>query len=437
LIRTLKGLMAGVGTIPAVLLLIVLVHASGSFFYLTLWRTAFAADFDVNDFKAYYAGAIALSEDRPDLLYPDASTLNLGVLPDQPWVQFAVERGVPTPSGYIYPPFLAVVLQPITQLSYHRANQLWFLLNIGMFVISIMALASWSPSGKNRGANVLAAGALIFTALNFYPVFRALQTGQVSLLILFLLAAALWFLQRGKEIPAGALVGLATAVKLTPGILVIYFLVARKYKAAAAAAGAGILALAVSVGGAGIGNHFQFVNEMLPALSRGAATFANQSISGFLIRLVMDTTINAFEFVDEPGWVRFLARGLSVSVLLASLWLGRKLALRGETAAGYGLVVLASLMASPISWEHHYTVALIPIAILMTRLATDEKIHWVEWIAVMAGIVLMAANSYDFIRNHLSFAMSRLAISYALYGACLIWLVLARKALGPGERLES
>lgn len=402
----------------------VLVQAAGAFAYLTLWRTVFAPDFDVNDFKAYYAGALALGEGRPDLLYPEASTLNLGLLPDQPWTRFAVERGVPYPSGYIYPPFLAVTLRPLTALPYHRANQAWFLANVLLFAAASAALVTWRPGGAGAAAGC----GILFLALAFHPVYRAFATGQVSLLMLFLLAGALWCLTRKHDATAGSLVGLAAAVKLTPAILVVFFLAAKRYRAAAASVAAGVAALIVSVAGAGWENHLRFVREMLPALSRGAATFANQSLGGFMARLGMDVTMNAFEFVDEPAWLRVAERAASAAVLASALWLGARLAARGAAAEGYGLVVIASLIASPISWEHHYVLALIPAAVLLTRMSEPGRLASAEALVAVVACALMAANAYDLIRNHLAYAPARLAISYALYGAALMALVIGRRA---------
>lgn len=430
-------LMAGAeraGALRTAVLAVVLVHAAGTFFYMTIWRTVLAPDFDVNDFKAYYTGALALSEGRTDLLYPEASTLNLGVLPDQEWVRFAVDRGVPHPSGYIYPPFLAVVMRPLTALPYHRANQAWFATNCLLFAAALFFLVTWRPGGVDP----MAAAGIVFVALNFYPTYRAFQCGQVSLMIFSLVAAAFWLLRRGRDGAAGAVVGLAAAVKLTPAVLVIYFLAARRYRAAVGAAGAGAAALLVSLAGAGWANHVKFAGEILPALSRGAATFANQSLPGFLARVGMDTTMNAFQFIDEPRWLWLLARAGSAAVLLVSLFLARRLALRGGedgAAAGFALVVMGSLIASPISWEHHYIQALVPLTLLVT-LTVGER--WVApWRAagLAMGYVLVAANAYDLIRNHFPYAPGRLAISYALCGGMMIWLLLAsrRPQEGPLE----
>jgi alpha-1,2-mannosyltransferase len=431
-LRAIKEGAASAGSLRSAIVAAILVHTLGTFFYMTIWRNVFAPDFDVNDFKAYYTGALALSEGRPDLLYPDAGTLNLGVLPDQEWVRFAVDRGVPHPSGYIYPPFLAVVIRPLAALPYHRANQAWFVMNSLLFTGAVLLLITWRPGPLDA----LAAAGILFVCLNFYPTFRAFQCGQVSLLIFSMIAGSFWLLRRGRDGAAGALVGLAAAVKLTPALLAVYFLAARRYRAAAGAAVAGAAALLVSILGAGLDNHFIFAGEILPALSRGAATFANQSLPGFLARIGMETTMNAFQFVDEPRWLWVLARVSSAAVLLGSLILARRLALSGGTegiAAGFALVVTGSLIASPISWEHHYVQALVPLALLVSTLARRKRVPVWQGLGLAVAYALMAANAYDLIRHHFPYGPGRLAISYALYGGMMVWALLAARSFVSGR----
>lgn len=421
------GRAAGEDALRITILIVILVHAAGTFAYLALWRTITDPAFDVNDFKAYYTGALALSEGRRDLLYPDASTLNLGVLPDQPWVRYAVERGVPHPSGYIYPPFLAVLLRPLTVLDYHRANQVWFALNVLLFAATVAALVTLRPGRPDP----ISAGVTILVSLCFYPTLRAFQCGQVSLAMLFLLASALWFLERGKDTAAGVLVALGAAVKLTPAILILFFIAARRYRAAVASIVAGAAAIVVSVAGAGWENHVVFVRDFLPALSRGAATFANQSLAGTLDRIFLDQTMNSFVFVAEPGWLTVVNRAASISILLASLLLARKIAAGGaDPAPGYSLVVLASLIASPISWEHHFVLALIPIAVLTRRMVAGGEATLPGALLLASGWALLGANAYDLIRHHFPYALGRVAVSYAFAGSVLLAALLVMRAVG-------
>ncbi|MBI3449469.1 MAG: DUF2029 domain-containing protein [Acidobacteria bacterium] len=404
-----------------ILLIVVLVHTAGVFAYSTLWRGFFAPDFDVNDFKAYAAGATALASGRPDMLYPDPSTLNLGVLPDQPWVKFAMDRGIPHPSAYIYPPFLAVVLRPLAALPYHRANQIWFLGNAALFAASVGLLVTWR---RGAVAPELAA-AIAFASMNFYPTFRALQCGQVGMILLFLTAAALWSLERGRDGLAGTAVAVAAAIKLTPAILIAFFFLAGRRRAGMAALVGGAVCAGVSVAGAGFGNQVVFLRDFLPALSRGAATFANQSLTGFLARLATGATMNAYEFLEGPAWLSAVSRALSAGVLLASLGLGARTARKGRAAEGMSLVVLGSLLASPISWEHHFVAALVPIAVLLSlAIGSAETPGWRAG-ALLAGYALIAVNGYDLIRRFFPYRLGRLAISQAFLGGAALWVLLA------------
>ncbi|HZE88120.1 MAG TPA: glycosyltransferase family 87 protein [Verrucomicrobiae bacterium] len=404
-----------------ILLIVILVHTAGVFAYSTLWRGLFAADFDVNDFKAYAAGATALAAGRPDMLYPDPATLNLGVLPDQPWVKFAMDHGIPHPSAYIYPPFLAVVLRPLAALPYHRANQVWFLLNAALFAASVGLLVTW-----RRGAVAPeAAGAIAFASMNFYPTFRALQCGQVGMILLFLTAAALWSLERERDGLAGTAIAIAAAIKLTPAILIAFFFLAGRHRAGRASLVAGTACAAVSIAGAGFDNHVVFLRDFLPTLSRGAATFANQSLTGFLARLATGATMNAYEFLEGPPWLGAASRASSAAVLLASLALGARAARRGRTAEGLSLVVLGSLLASPISWEHHFIAALVPIAVLLVLATESGTVPGWRAGALLAGYALIAVNGYDLVRRYFPYRLGRLAISQAFFGGGALWLLLA------------
>ena len=93
----------------------------------------------------------------------------------------------------------------------------------------------------------------------------------------------------------------AAAIKLTPVILILWMLWAGRRRAAAWAAGlaAGFTLLSAMV--AGWGNLVLYVTGFLPSLSRGAATYANQSFNGFLNRLL----------TDEPEWSRLHTNALA------------------------------------------------------------------------------------------------------------------------------
>ncbi|HET9482235.1 MAG TPA: glycosyltransferase family 87 protein, partial [Candidatus Polarisedimenticolia bacterium] len=337
-----------------------LVHSVGHFAYMGLWRHLAAPDFDVNDFKAYYTAALAVRTGQADrFLYSDPGLMNLGLLPEQPWVQFAVANGIPHPSAYIYPPFFAVALAPLTLMDYHTANQAWFGLNTLLLAGSILLLVRLAAlpwpgvptaggvSPARAGGGAMAAACVVFVSLNFFPTIRAMQCGQAGPLLLLLTTVGLYAALRGRDALAGGALAIAAAVKLTPAILLVYLWWAGRRRAALWGAGVLVLLTLVAVFAAGWDNHVRYASEFVPTLSKGAATYANQSINGALNRLLTGASMAQFEFSQEPALVRFLTRAIGLLLLGAALFIARPRAREtspgSRLALGYGLVTLTTL----------------------------------------------------------------------------------------------
>jgi hypothetical protein len=257
-----------------------------------------------------------------------------------------------------------------------------------------------------------------------------MQCGQVGPLLLFLITAALALCLtpegsvKGRDALAGGCLALAAAIKLTPIVLIVWLAWAGRRRVAAwglAWLGA-LTALGVVV--AGWSNHMLYLRGFLPSLSRGASTYANQSVNGFLNRLLTDRSVAVFDFSDEPSLVRWGTRLAAVALLGAAFWLTRSRgpldAASGRALApGYGLIVLSMLLTAPISWEHHYILALLPLAILIGRCAEGGEVAGVALLAV--AYVAMAVDAFELFRKDLPIG-SRFALSYVLYGGALLWL---------------
>jgi alpha-1,2-mannosyltransferase len=186
--------------------------------------------------------------------------------------------------GFTYPPFAAVCMVPMAFVSFFTAT-----------VISSVAIAAaitattWfllapvaDRHGWPRWFAVAVAVPLVCAA---EPVRETMAFGQVNLFLVGLVLADLVALARGSRL-AGVGIGLATAIKLTPGLFIGYLLVTRRWRAAAVAAGtaAGATLLAAAADPA---TSWQFWTSSLWETSRigsyGSAT--NQSLTGLLTRL--------------------------------------------------------------------------------------------------------------------------------------------------------
>ena len=204
-------------------------------------------------------------------------------------------------------------------------------------------------------------------ALALEPVWQNLTFGQVNL---FLMLAVLVDLLRPERRWSGVLVGIAAGVKLTPLVFVVLLvLVGRR-----AAAGRAALAFAgtVAVGFVAMpGSAAKYWSDGLVDAGRvGPPTLAhNQSVYGALTRLL-----------DGPPptllWLA-VAGPLALAVLVVGAGWWR----RGDRVLGTCLGAMAMLLASPISWSHHWVWA-VPVALVLW-----ERSRWASaaWTAVFVA----------------------------------------------------
>ena len=68
--------------------------------------------------------------------------------------------------------------------------------------------------------------------INSRFILHCLDSGQVGILISFLLVLGLFMLSLGKDWKAAFLIGLSVMIKYMPFLFVVYFLLKRKFKVA-------------------------------------------------------------------------------------------------------------------------------------------------------------------------------------------------------------
>lgn len=137
---------------------------------------------------------------------------------------------------FTYPPFAAILSLPLALVPFGMAGWAWTLAQVlATTAITwyaarplLIRFGPWLP---------VALAVLAAPMLWLHPVSDGIRFGQVNA---FLVLACLMDLVRPRprllaRVPAGVLVGLAMAIKLTPGVFVIHFLVCRRFKEAATA----------------------------------------------------------------------------------------------------------------------------------------------------------------------------------------------------------
>ncbi|MEU8518172.1 glycosyltransferase 87 family protein [Streptomyces sp. NBC_01216] len=273
-----------------------------------------------------------------------------------------------------YPPFAGLLFVPLTLVGVPLMRTLTtagnLLLVVALVQLSLRLVRPSLARADLWRATFLVAAVVVWSE----PVWTTLRYGQINLLIA---VAVLWdFTRREGSRWAGLGIGLATAVKLTPGLFVVLLLVVGLLRWRAERGWntwlrTGVTATAVFLGttlASGLAlphDAKRFWTGTLFETGRVgfAEETANQSVRGVLARLM---------HTDDPGmwWVA------TAAVLgAAAMTLAVRAALRGDTAMAVVVCAVTALMISPISWSHHW-VWCVPLLVLLVDRRARVRPDW-------------------------------------------------------------
>lgn len=326
------------------------------------------------------AGALAASfllmlGDRPTILI-DYQVYRWAV---QTWLAGGdVLSGGPTTTvgitlPWVYPPFALLPLSVVSLVPFTVGVVLLYafdLLALGG-TLYLVSRHLWPPAGR-RVALAVAAAALPLT-LFLEPVSATFGLGQVNVVLMGLIAAD--GLAERPRWPRGLLVGLAAAVKLTPAVFLVYFLVRRDYRAAATAA-------ATTVVATGIGFVIDFPASVQYWFTQGPASgvsgspyFANQSLLAGLARL------------GPSAQLRTIAWVLLCAVLVVAVGWAARRAHAPLALVGIGLL---GLVASPTSWSDHWVWAAPGLLLMAGYAVSFRSLRWAALVALTAVVAVAA-----------------------------------------------
>ncbi|WP_179229155.1 glycosyltransferase 87 family protein [Parenemella sanctibonifatiensis] len=305
---------------------------------------------------------------------------------------------------FIYPPIAAVLFAPLAAGPSLLAGLIWTAFSSA----ACLLLVRWAGVLSPLTAGLVAVVAVALAA----PFFETIRIGQVGVIL-----AAVIVLDDvvGRTQPrwAGVLTGLATAVKLTPGLFVLADACRRDWRRALVAA---VAITALMAAGVALmpGASLEFA-QLVTEVGGDSATvhMSNQSVWAATTRLLGEGAA---------------ATGAALVISLAVVAMAMLAALRStDRSTALCVVGMATLVASPISWTHHW-VWVLPVGILAYRKAFAPAARWLGlivagWVAVAPYRVFQAPGKVDY------------SIGEALIGAVSALLALGFVAAGVvGER---
>jgi hypothetical protein len=292
--------------------------------------------------------------------------------------QTSVRRLESEPWAQAHPASMTLLLALFVPWLHVRLIQLFF---------GFTSLAALAGTVKllSKGLNFTPrlSAVLFWGLVGWFPFWIVLRNGQVSMILTFFMTLSWYYLRQDRNVAAGISLGVATALKLFPGLVLVYLLFRRRKSLWPAALTASTLLL-VSFSIVGWHNTLDYfrVVEFVQAYYRDYK--ANLSL------------LSVFSGIAP------LARAapiLSQVCFVALLGLLLYTVTRKSRAAGpvtldleYSMFMALLPVLSPVSWDHYLVVLILPVAVLIAGLRSGSPFagtrNWT--VAVLFSSLLLA-----------------------------------------------
>lgn len=301
------------------------------------------------DFVAFYAAGSMARDGIGQLIY-EPSTVSL--------VERAIlgrPAGRETGLAFMNPPFVAGLMQPLSELSYGKAQAVWF----GVSALAIVAtLALLRPELQRMGRT----RAVMFglAALGSFPVYASLLYGQLSPFVLLSWVSFYRLSSAGRDGRAGILLAVSLIKPQLAFGPVLYLIATRRWRTLAGF-GAGAAALgAVSVVLVGAETTFIEYPQMLMRSVGWRQEFGMNRLNMF----GWNSFLTRVSAPDDQALVLVLTLILSAVTLLLAVPVWRRHDRLDDGSRPMLALAAATILISPHMHKHDLEILLLPAALL-------------------------------------------------------------------------
>ena len=326
--------------------------------------------------------------------------------------------------AYIYPPFFALVLAPLTSLGLLAAARIWLLAVQAAFIGSLLLILRIHPELSRGGRRLL-----LLASLGFMPVYLNLKFQQVATVWLLLVSATLWAALRRHTGLAGAFIATAASLKVSPIFLIPLF--ARLGRWRIAVMGSVMLVVLTVVTVLAAPGSGQFFTVVLPRIGLGTANWDNGSIDGLVSRIA-ELAPGLFGGATQTV-AKVVIAAAAIIVIGITLWQARGRAdeawtLRLSVAA----LITALLIVSSVTWQHHLVTLLLPLATGIAWISVRRpgaRYGW--WLFAAYAMCWMDRRAFPLpadmqVHSSTEAALVLAGTSVKLLGLLLLWTLLLR-----------
>jgi hypothetical protein len=393
---------------------------------------------DQVDFRVYLTAAELVREHKGAEIYSDADT---GQNPQMRFAtvgstfqQTAARIGIPAVRLYVYPPTLADLLVPFTFLSVQHASDAWLTFNI-LTILGAAMLISWMLYDT---VFHLACIGFFFGILMFRANGWGFIQGQISSVLVLLWTAGIVCYVKGFKRASAAVFALATAIKLTPLLVLLPFLVWREGRWVrwfALSLSAICLILCLINGPQSL---LDYTLHVMPPMSAGFISASNVSLPSGLQQLYLGMTGGNFiaEYAIVPRAVVLGSKLIAAAVMLMALiGIYRLGPLRSamDRAKILALIALLSLYCSPVAWRSAYGIVFLA-ALFLWKEAFERPVSKLE-LLLLVLCTLEFSFFFDtfFLRFTHGVLLSATALLAPASGCLLIFYTLRKMRLSEHD----
>jgi alpha-1,2-mannosyltransferase len=214
--------------------------------------------------------------------------------------------------------------------------------------------------------------------------------------------------------PRGMLLGVAIALKLTPAVFLLYFLLRRDTRALLVTATSAVVATLAGFAFAWRDSWEYWTATVRNTDRIGTATLnTNQNIAGALARLGLG---------EGERFVLWMLA--CFAVLALTVWAARRVLQAGEPVLALICVAMFGLVVSPVSWSHHW-VWVLP-TLLVSAVVAFRRRRAALGLVTLAGIALMVWTPIPLMPKHHETSAS---LWRQLAGGSYLWWAIAMIAV--------
>jgi hypothetical protein len=298
-----------------------------------------------------------------------------------------------------YFPSAALIYAPFTALPIELAMVAWFLLSVAAFIAIFRIIDRLVP--RKRVAYLLAIAGAILAKY----ILHELRLGQINVFVTLIMLASIAALRGERrwraELLAGALAGVAVAIKPYAALLVLYLVVTLRWRSVAAAIAALAVCLLLPAAFYGVAGNVDQLRQWASSLSGSTPALLtnvdNVSVLAFFTKWLGDP-----ERALWPTAVVLATLAVLTMSVIAAGWR------RKDSCVLEGALMLTLIpLISPLGWDYTFLMALLAVALIVNNRA--EFAAPIQWL-LAANFAVVALALYD--------TMGRV-----VYGAFMRWSV--------------